>query len=77
LDFRIERETIKLVLLDYFMPELNGTETLSLLKKLKPSIKIIIVSGAKDPLLRCVQAEHQFDGCLRKPFELSEALRTI
>jgi CheY-like chemotaxis protein len=75
--FRLEKDTFQLVLLDYFMPELDGAETLKWLKKISPSIKVIIVSGAEELRLRQIIAQHHFDGCIRKPFDLREALQII
>ena len=75
--FRHEKDTFQLVLLDYFMPELDGAETFKWLKKISPSIKVIIVSGAEELHLRRILAQHQFDGCIRKPFDLHEALQII
>lgn len=75
--FKIERATYQLVLLDYFMPELDGAGTFKWLRQLKPSIKVILVSGADELHLRRILAEHKFDGCIRKPFALHEALQII
>jgi two-component system cell cycle sensor histidine kinase/response regulator CckA len=75
--FKTERATYQLVLLDYFMPELDGAETFKWLKQLKPSIKVILVSGAEELHLRRILAQNQFDGCIRKPFNLHEALQII
>jgi CheY-like chemotaxis protein len=75
--FRHEKDTFQLVLLDYFMPELDGAETFKWLKKISPSIKVIIVSGAEELRLRQILAQHHFDGCIRKPFDLHEALQII
>src|SRR5664280_1105655 len=46
--FKTESATFSLVLVDYFMPDLDGEETLELLKRLKPSIKVIIASGVEE-----------------------------
>ena len=75
--FRIEKDSFQLVLLDYFMPDLNGAETFEWLKKMSPSIKVIIVSGAEELRLRQILAQHHFDGCIRKPFDLRIALQII
>jgi CheY-like chemotaxis protein len=47
------------------------------LKKMSPSIKVIIVSGAEELRLRQILAQHHFDGCIRKPFDLRIALQII
>lgn len=37
------------VILDYQMPYMNGIETLIQMKKLNPSVPVIIVTGTQDP----------------------------
>jgi CheY-like chemotaxis protein len=75
-----EKVAFDIVLLDYFMPELNGLQTLSWLRKLECNVKVIIISAA-DPLhLRQIQAHHPVDGFLGKPLsiqELSHELRRV
>ena len=47
--FKKHTESIGLVLIDYLMPEMNGLEVFRALKKYKPEIKAIIITGyAKD-----------------------------
>jgi CheY-like chemotaxis protein len=75
--FAHERQPYDLVLLDYFMPHLNGAEMFVWLKRAKPSVKIILVSGAEELRLRQILAKQPFDGCIRKPFRLREALQVI
>jgi len=71
------------VVLDMFMPEKEGIETIPALKRIDPTIEILAVSGGgvgdRDLCLktaRLVGARH----ILKKPFtraELSDALRVI
>ena len=46
--FTQEKDRFQLVLLDYYMPQLDGAKTFEWLKKLNPNVKVIIVSGAKN-----------------------------
>lgn len=41
----VEAERFDVVVLDFLMPGLNGIETLKLLKKKKPFIEVIILTG--------------------------------
>ncbi len=41
----VETERFDVVVLDFLMPGLNGIETLKLLKKKKPFIEVIILTG--------------------------------
>jgi CheY-like chemotaxis protein len=75
--FTQEKNKFNLVLLDYYMPQLDGAKTFEWLKKLNPDVKVIIVSGAEELRLRQILAQHPIDGYIRKPFRVQEALRII
>ncbi|HUJ11558.1 MAG TPA: response regulator [Verrucomicrobiae bacterium] len=75
--FTREKDKFHLVLLDYYMPQLDGAKTFEWLKKLSPPVKVIIVSGAEELRLRQILAQHPIDGYIRKPFRLQEALHII
>ena len=75
--FTREKDKFQLVFLDYYMPQLDGAKTFEWLKKLNPSVKVIIVSGAEELRLRQILAQHSIDGYIRKPFRLQEALHII
>ena len=75
--FTREKENIQLVILDYYMPQLDGAKTFEWLRKLNPNVKVIICSGAEELRLRQIQAQHKIDGYLHKPFRLQEAVQLI
>ena len=75
--FTQEKDAFQLVLLDYYMPQLDGAKTFEWLKKLNPNVKVIIVSGAEELRLRQILAQHPIDGYIRKPFRVQEALQII
>ncbi len=66
-----------LVMLDYYMPGLDGGKTCDWLRKLNPDVKVILCSGAEELRLRCLTKEHALDGYMRKPFRVEEALFII
>ena len=74
-----QRDTAKyqLVLLDYYMPQLDGAKTFEWLRKLNPKIKVIVCSGADELRLRQIQTQHKIDGYIHKPFRVKEAIETI
>jgi two-component system, cell cycle sensor histidine kinase and response regulator CckA len=74
-----QRDTGKyqLVLLDYYMPQLDGAKTFEWLRKLNPTIKVIVCSGADELRLRQIQSQHKIDGYIHKPFRVKEALDMI
>jgi two-component system, cell cycle sensor histidine kinase and response regulator CckA len=75
--FTQESSNFQLVLLDYYMPQLDGAKTFEWLRKLNPGVKVIIVSGAEELRLRQILAQHTIDGYIRKPFRIQEALHII
>jgi two-component system cell cycle sensor histidine kinase/response regulator CckA len=75
--YQREKDTYQLVLLDYYMPQLDGAKTFEWLRKLNPKVKVIVCSGAEDLRLRQMQAQHPIDGYIHKPFRVQEALSLI
>jgi CheY-like chemotaxis protein len=75
--FRLEKNGFQLVILDYYMPQMDGGKTFEWLRKLKPDVKVIICSGAEELRLRQIQAQYKIDGYLHKPFRVPEALAMI
>jgi CheY-like chemotaxis protein len=75
--FRLEKNGFQLVILDYYMPQMDGGKTFEWLRKLKPDVKVIICSGADELRLRQIQAQYKIDGYLHKPFRIPEALAMI
>lgn len=70
---RIEKEPVPdLVLLDLLMPELDGLETLSQLRRVRPNLKVVILSCVSDPR-KVVEAGRQgATDYLTKPFQKSQ-----
>lgn len=71
------KDRIELVLLDYYMPQLDGGKTFEWLRKLNPNVRVIICSGADEMRLRQLQAQLGMDGYIHKPFRIDEALFVI
>ena len=72
-----QQDRIQLVLLDYFMPALDGGKTLAWLRKLNPEIRVILCSSSDELRLRQLMIQHPLDGYIHKPLRIQEAVATI
>jgi len=75
--FQRDKGKYQLILLDYYMPQLDGAKTFEWLRKLNPKVKVIVCSGADELRLRQIQAQHKIDAYIHKPFRVKEAIETI
>ena len=70
--FQQNRKEIGLVLLDIVMPIMDGSETFDRLRKIDPTVKVLLASGySKDGKAKDILS-HGCDGFIQKPFKLSE-----
>lgn len=72
--FKTVSGKIHLIITDIMMPLMEGNEMIKNLKKIKPDIKIIVVSGYSD---ETVNKDRLIDAFLKKPFERLELLSTV
>lgn len=75
----LRREKIDLVLLDVWMPRLNGIETVREIRKDSAlrQIPVIAVTASVDPEFREKAIESGFDDFLGKPFRASELMQIL
>lgn len=66
-----------LVILDLNMPGISGKEVFIKLKKIKPSIKILICSGYSDTILNDDDFIKCIDGYLNKPYMYEELAKMV
>jgi CheY-like chemotaxis protein len=72
-----EKDSIDLVIIDYFMPSLDGGEAVQHLRKLNPDVKVILFSGVEEMRLRQIMKRYPIDAYIHKPLRMQEALQTI
>jgi CheY-like chemotaxis protein len=72
-----EKDSIDLVIVDYFMPSMDGGEAVQHLRKLNPDIKVILFSGAEEMRLRQIMKRYPIDAYIHKPLRTQEALQAI
>ena len=69
-------QEIKLVLLDYMMPEMTGDLVLECLRMVNPDVRVLLVTGYGDEFVRKMLAL-RVCGYLKKPFTVSELVQGV
>lgn len=69
--------TIDLVLLDVMMPGLRGTEVLVEIKKIKPEIKIVMLTGSSSEDVAITALKNKADEYIEKPIVVEETRKII
>ena len=72
-----EQDDISLVLSDVVMPRKNGREMLNEIRKIKPGIKAIFISGYAADVMQKKGMFEEGTEFLRKPFKKEDLLRTV
>jgi PAS domain S-box-containing protein len=68
---------ISVVLTDLHMPDMGGVEAISVLRKINPSLKIIVVTGAGSALGAPTAEEMGVQAYIKKPFDVAHMLLTL
>jgi CheY-like chemotaxis protein len=69
-------QEIKLVLLDYMMPEMTGDLVLEWLRMVNPDVRVLLVTGYGDVFVRKMLAL-RVCGYLKKPFTVSDLVQCV
>lgn len=75
--FTENKETVQLLILDVIMPRMNGKECHNEIKKIKPDIKAIFVSGYTADTLHKKGISKEGAGLIFKPISPHELLRKV
>jgi CheY-like chemotaxis protein len=74
----LEHQEVDLILVDIFMPEMDGLELIPLLRKTRPANKIIAISGGSGKRDYLDTAKHLgANDTLKKPFSLQALLDAV
>ena len=65
----IEQASCRVAILDVWMPDMNGLEVQSVLRKDSPETRIIFITGREDPSVRQAALDAGAFGFLSKPFD--------
>jgi CheY-like chemotaxis protein len=72
-----EKDRLSLVLLDLSMPGMNGQQTLAEMRKITPSLDVIVLSGYSEAESREVFAGHAISGFIQKPYRPAELVQLV
>ena len=74
----LEHQAVDLIIVDIFMPEMDGLELIPLIRKTRPATKMIAISG-KSGLMDCLDTAKKLGAhaALKKPFSLKELLDAV
>ena len=70
--FGEHRDAVVLVILDMIMPEFSGRETFEVLRRLDPSVRILLSSGYSMDGHAKELMDAGCDGFIQKPFTMAE-----
>ena len=74
----LQRQTVDLILVDIFMPEMDGLELIPLLRKTHPASKIIAISGGSSEWDYLDSAMYLgAHDALKKPCSIQEVLAAV
>ena len=74
----LEHQEVDLILVDIFMPDMDGIELIQILRKTWPAIKLIAMTAGKGVRNYLGMAEHLgAHGTLQKPFTRQELLDVV
>jgi signal transduction histidine kinase/DNA-binding response OmpR family regulator len=66
-----------LVLTDLLMPELSGPELARALKKIRPDLPLVLISGLVSSVTEESARRQGFVGLIRKPFEIDQMAKSV
>jgi two-component system, cell cycle sensor histidine kinase and response regulator CckA len=67
---------IKLVLIDYLMPDMNGAEVFECMQRVNPDVRALLVTACDDNVAKGMFARG-LRGFLAKPFYLDDLVRRV
>ena len=69
--FTAQPDAFALVVMDLTMPHLDGVEATAQLRRLRPAVRVLLMSGYSGHTVAATFADQGLAGFLQKPFELS------
>ena len=73
---RVRKDDFDLNFMDVRMPVMNGVDSFFEIRKMKPSAKVVMMTGSKEPMVSKA-LENGALGLLNKPFQLDDMLEKL
>ena len=70
-------EGFDLVITDFIMPNLKGSELAANIKEINKAVKVILITGYMDESLEALNHSDIIDACVSKPIEITKLCETI
>jgi len=65
------------IFLDLRMPDIDGAETLRLIREINPKVPVVVITGYPDPEITERAIKYGVAGILEKPFNLADIVEAI
>ena len=75
--FNLHQDVIRCVITDLTMPEMNGRDTITVLRKIQPNIPVILASGYDEAQAMDFYTSEKPQAFLHKPYSKSELKRAL
>ena len=76
--FEKRADEIDVVVLDWVMPDVGGEQVLQTLRRLRPTVRVVLVTGYREPPARAAaRSTERTPDYLRKPFEAADLVDCV
>ncbi len=74
---KVKARGYNLMLLDYKLPDIDGINVLKEIRRIEPSLKVIMISAYGDPSIKSMAKKLGAYRFLDKPFDLNRLIKTV
>ena len=71
------KKQYKLIISDFYMPDINGQDFIKLIKEKDPRVKTILYTGAIEEIKDLIEMRTEFDSFLQKPLDFESLTKVV
>ena len=71
------KKQYKLIISDFYMPDINGQDFIKLIKEKDPRVKTILYTGAIEEIKDLIEMRAEFDSFLQKPLDFESLTKVV